>query len=629
MSRPRAKQQPAEPSGPFQTLVVRNPFLYEMEEFKRLAGRCAEAGVTHLTFTEIERSYWEIDDPRDPYIHWSVVHTSMLKLFPPEVLKDWAPRDYVKRAREVIAARAAILKETGLKGATFLYDPMYWPESAFRRRPDLRGPRVDHPERCLHPRYAPCIDHPETLAFYRDAFRGLQELSGGALDLVIIRTNDSGTGFCWSNVYNGQNGPEECRHVSPFQRINRFLGECLSGMEEAGGKGRIYLGGGAIAGPDLDLFVKTLPDRCGYYAHGRANKGGERILTGFQSNFSLYPIRGVPNPVETLDKLAGCYERGWRDVVLYTCPAMYGNDWEGDAQTLKMIEAFNRRPCAGLPAMAALSRDTAAGLFGEENAEDVADAWWSLFHASELLQQSDVGTHGFYVFLTVIAQRWLTRPLVVFPERLTPEEKAHYQPWLFQANPAHEALDLLDLEPTRLVDGAGSLEYFNRLMDKGVEKYARARRKLRDALARGAERAPGIEQELRSMEVLMCFLKNMKNSVNFQIQVEQLRAMQAFRNSDPALAQRPRALTRATVDAAHRRVEINQTLRSEMDNALRLASLLEQDPSRFMETAPARDKETPFLLGADIAAALRRKVEIMQAHVLEVDELIGMREASA
>ncbi|MFA7230787.1 MAG: hypothetical protein WC071_05915, partial [Victivallaceae bacterium] len=157
-------------SNTFDTIIVRSPFVDEFDQYDKLAEECAKAGVTHVTFTEIERSFWELDDPDDPYLQWSIVHTGIFKIFPPELLKNWTPEDYAKQAQEVIARKAQILKKHGLKGAVFLYDPMWWPEDIFLKYPHLRGPRVDQPRRCVHPRFAPCVDQPEVLEMYQHAF---------------------------------------------------------------------------------------------------------------------------------------------------------------------------------------------------------------------------------------------------------------------------------------------------------------------------------------------------------------------------------------------------------------------------------------------------------------------------
>lgn len=608
----------------FNTIILRNPFVEDMEKFREFAKRSAEAGVTHLTFTELERSYWEIDDPADPYLNWSIVHTSMLKIFPPDILKDWVPAEYARRAREMISERALILKEAGLKGASFLYDPMYWPEEAYQRRPDLRGPRTDMPERCIHPRYSPCIDHPELLSFYRDSFRSLYDLSGGVLDIIIIRTGDSGAGVCWSDLYNGANGPEKCRNKRMQDRIGGFMRESLSGIQKSGGKTRMFIGGGKLL-DSIPELISGMPESGGFYSHARTGKGGERILSGFHSNFSLYPVKGIPNPAEILDRLSDCHRLGWKDIVLFTCPALYGNDWDGDVPAINTIASFLRRPVAGRSGKISLLRKVAEDIHGSANADDVLDAWLNIHEGAEFMKAADIGTGGFFIFLTSLAQRWLTRPLVVFPENLTEDEKSYYKPYLFQANPAHESPDLLDLEPTRVVEGEGSLQLFNQVFDAGLSKYTSALAKLQKAsVLSGA--GTGLPEQVSALQILICILRNIRNCVNFQVKIERLKNISSMEKEYCSKFIPHKAMRRAMVESRWERAEINRLLRAEIDNSLELAGLLEGGGLDLIETASLNHQQTAFLLGPKLVEDLHKKTGIMMDHIAEIDQLIGFRE---
>ncbi|HPN84825.1 MAG TPA: hypothetical protein PK821_05755 [Victivallales bacterium] len=609
----------------FNTIVLRNPFVEDMKKFREFANRSADAGVTHLTFTEIERSYWEIDDPADPYLNWSIVHTSMLKIFPPEILKDWVPTEYAKRAREMISERASILKEAGLKGASFLYDPMYWPEEVFQRRPDLRGPRTDMPERCIHPRYSPCIDHPEVLSFYRDSFRSLYDLSGKILDLIIIRSGDSGAGVCWSDLYNGANGPEKCRNIRMQDRIGRFMRESLSDIQKVGGETRIFIGGGKFLDSVAEL-ISGMPEAGGFYSHARTGKGGERILSGFHSNFSLYPVKGIPNPLETLDRLSSCHELGWKDIVFFTCPALYGNDWDGDLPVINTISSFLRRPVTSRSEKIALLRKVAGDIHGSENADDVLDAWLNISEGADFMKAADIGTGGFFIFLTSLAQRWLTRPLVAFPENLSEDERSYYKPYLFQANPAHESPDLLDLEPARIIEGAGGLQLFNQVFDAGFSKYNSALAKLRRASVRSGADSE-LAKQVHAIQILICILRNIKNCVNFQIKIERLKNIASMEKEYCSKFIQHKAMRRAMIESRWERVEINRLLRAEIDNSLELAGLLEGRGIELIETASLSNQQTAFLLGVNLAEDLHKKTKIMMNHIAEIDQLIGFMES--
>lgn len=602
---------------PFNTLIIRNPFVDELDRFEALAANCKKSGVTHLTYTEVEPSLWEIDDPNDPYLHWSVVHTSMFKIFVPDRLKGWVPEAYAKRQRSLIEQRAKVLKQHGLKGAAFMYDPIYWPESVFRAYPEFRGPRVDAPHSCVHPRYAPCVDHPEVLKMYQEAFHNLQDLSDGVLDLLILRSNDSGTGFCWTHLYNGPNGPERCKHISHEQRVSTFLKACRDGMDRAGEKkSRVYLGGGSVGGPTPARLALSLPENCGYYAHPSANLGGERILSGFLSLFSLFPVRWIGSPAEVLEQLSTAYQKKWTDMVLFTCPAIFGNDWEANPEVLKVIELFNRNPQVRLVDKMQIGKEAATELYGAAHANDMVEAWWNIYQAALVLSKSTIGIANL-IFWGTLAQRWLTRPLVTFPERLTPEEKAHYQPYLFQANANHDSLDPLDQEPRRQFDGAKNLAYFNKNFDQAVGYYRNAAERVQAVVDGGGDRDGTLAKQLTSFQLLFCILKNIRNTINFQIEREVLEAK---------IGGRETFTHEESGELKLNKVFLDTLIRSEIDNSLQLADLLESAEGReCLYVSASVEGETPIMLGPEVPQALRRKVEIMLDHVVDVDEWIGYR----
>ncbi len=609
--------------APFAKLIVRSPFVDEYDRYADLAGRCAAAGVTHLTFTEIERSLWEIDDPADPYLHWSVVHTSLFKIFPPALLQDWVPADYAARARESIARRAAILKDAGLKGAVFLYDPMYWPERVFQRHPELRGPRVDQPLICKNPRYAPCTDRPEVLEMYREGFKNLAELARGVLDVVIIRTNDSAAGFCWSRLYNGPNGPMHCRNIHIMDRASRFLAEARAGTSNAVEfyiQSARFTGGGAH---ERACFLNHLPEGCGDYIHGAGNTPGGRTVAGQPTDATLFPVRGLPNPAEILDKLSAAFAAGVQQPVLFTRPTMYGNNWEGESVITDFIAAFNRAPGAGPMAQVRLAAGVAERRYGAEAVEDAVAAWWRLHAAGKALARisPDLGV----IFLGSLGQRRLTRPFVVFPERLTPTERADYEPFIFSVDKNPPRIDLLDDQTTRLVEDEEHLARYNKDFAEAVREYAAAGNSFHKAHA--CRPHADFQAAMTGLEILQCLLRNVQNCVNFQVRLDGLRQFLERESSRvPARAtdHYRRSESTSLEELRQRRAELLGIMRDEMDNCRALADLLgRHSDAMIMASEPAG--ETPFMLGPGVEGALRRKADTMQRHMLELDEFAGWR----
>ncbi len=142
--------------------------------FEHNAARAKQLGATHILITEdIPPALWEMDSPGDPYPAWYMYHPGLLKIFPPAALEKYVDKAYAEKIAALFQARCEVLRRLGLKAAYGANEPHVLPEAFFMDHPDLRGPRVDHPNRSRVPRFAPCVDRPETLAFYREALHKL------------------------------------------------------------------------------------------------------------------------------------------------------------------------------------------------------------------------------------------------------------------------------------------------------------------------------------------------------------------------------------------------------------------------------------------------------------------------
>ena len=59
-----------------------------LEEFRLLARRAAEAGATHVFITDLHKSRWQWDMNRaDPYPNWGMNVDTLFKIIVPEPLK--------------------------------------------------------------------------------------------------------------------------------------------------------------------------------------------------------------------------------------------------------------------------------------------------------------------------------------------------------------------------------------------------------------------------------------------------------------------------------------------------------------------------------------------------------------
>ncbi len=461
---------------------------------------------------------------------------------------------------------------------------------------------------------------------YRDGFKNLAELAQGVLDVVIIRTNDSATGFCWSRLYNGPNGPLHCRKIHIFDRLRRFLEAARAGVSNTAEfyiQGERFTGGGA---PERACFLNHMTEGCGDYTHGAGNTPGGRTVAGQPTDATLFPVRGLPNPAEILDKLSAAFAGGIQQPVFFTRPTMYGNSWEGESVITDVIAAFNRAPGVGPVAQVRLAAGVAEQRYGAAASEDAVAAWWHLHAAGKALARisPDLGV----IFMGSLGQRRLTRPFVAYPERLTPEERADYEPFIFSVEKNPPRIDLLDDQTTRLVEDEEHLARYNKDFAEVLREYAAACNRFKKAHA--CRPHADFQSAMAGLEILQGLLRNVRNCVNFQVRLDAWRQFTTDESS--------RAPTRMTDHyrrapspfleiLRQRRAELLGIMRDEMDNCRALAALLDGHPDAMVMAADPAG-ETPFMLGPGTAAALRRKADTMQRHILELDEFTGWRKTA-
>ncbi len=91
----------------------------------------------------------------------------------PRSCSPTSTRPGLRRTAALVVARCQILQKYGLKGIWNSDEPQELPEAFFQAHPELRGPRVDQPNRARVARFAPSVDEPETLRLYRDALKAM------------------------------------------------------------------------------------------------------------------------------------------------------------------------------------------------------------------------------------------------------------------------------------------------------------------------------------------------------------------------------------------------------------------------------------------------------------------------
>ncbi len=577
-----------------------------IEEFRAFARKAAELGATHVYISDLPKSrwLWELDRD-DPYPNWGMLVASIFKVVIPPELKDFLPAEYSRKNLEIIRQRSAVLKELGLKAAFLGKEPAYLPESVYQAYPDWRGPRCEHPRRSRHAYYAPCIDRPEVLAMYRRAVAEICRVA--PIELFSFLTNDSGSGICWSvSLYPGQNGPAWCQSRPYADRVVGFLSTIQDGARDAGLEDEVSFayGSGYISQAEITAVIPYL--RPGQAINGKTRDG---LTPSNAVGFSFYdswtnPVLGIPQVFRVAEQLQAAANDERANINVLFCQP-------DSPELFALLHEFQKSPFRALMGRMQAVRAAAAKMAGEDNAEALMGIWEKIDRAVGAVRS----TGGDPIMLVgTINQRWITRPLVPFPMELKPEEKDYFRKFQFQANTEEEAADLMNLQGFELINGfSGSLLASNLLnqainhLESALKDIARLRENVSDKKA--------LELLELRLKVLVCFYRNARNTIQYQDILDRT-----------DYEHPPKEENIYPMDGDQKLREIQNVTRNEIDNINELIGLLESSPVPLVEVAPSMSEEDIFLVGPNIVEQLRKKVQIMLRHQLDVYRLYRRRQ---
>jgi len=575
----------------------------DLAEFESFVQQAKKLGATHIDVaTNLPLAMWQFDTPGDPYPAWMMRMAGILKMCPPDELKPYIPADYSAAVMQVLQDRCKVLRRYGLKGYFFNNEPQVLPEAVFRDHPLWRGPRVDQANRSRVPRFAPCVDNPEVLELYRQA---TAEWINRCPEIEIINflTTDSGSGLCWSRgLYPGRNGNTLYKDRPMAERVIGFMKALREGATAGGGHLEVHM---RPIHP-REWMIPTFEDPDGI-AHrldkGMAIKNMEGpeatdFMTGAGVHWEwsfFYPVVGIPQPVPFVRRLHGVNQSEAPRLSIHVEP--YAKDLY-----LQAFELFSQSPTTDEISQLQLLKKLAAKEVGQENAAKLLSLWLALDEAVK--STGPVQIH--HPFMAGgIHQRWITRPLVPFPEELTTQEKAHYRKYLFQARSEKHANNLIDLSATQVYGGWSGKFFVSESFLRFESQVNRARELLRDILEKLKGPAKGRYQllDLR-LRAALCLAQTCRNVVSYQAQLDRVRQLDIKPFDHPVLG---------TQSSWDRQLMIN-TARAEIDNAAVLIDILQSSSEPILDMAPTKEEETIRLLGPDLVQQLHKKINIMNAH---------------
>ena len=584
------------------TFVVNTPIrdLAEYRQLARIASRLKRHGHVEVNISALaEKARHDVPAGGSPWHEYAACNPTPAQFFPDDLLAPYLPEPFVRRNRELLLAKASILREMGLGAAFWSYEPNFLPEAFFAAHPSLRGPRTDHPRRSRRAEFAPCIDLPESREM---TSRMVAQLAKHVPELgtYFFKTNDAGPGLCWSDwQYSGPNGPAACRHRPVGQRVRGLVEAILQGGERAGAELTVHLTGNFTPG-ELHSIEADLPPRSFCRETRRASIN---ISSGADI---CYPVRGVLDVIDVLQPLQRLRGDQLR-AIFVDLRSYYDRGYERLDTSEKIIEAidtFLARPAFGPIALLELARGLCQAWVGAERADLLFEALHDLHEALNYKRAALPHVSAIY---GAVSLRYLTRPLLALPQKLTAHEESYFLPHVFNACPQRARNDYIDLHGTRLVPQWMSLD----AADPRVWPIASVRARL-CAVAMKLQRVGDIDGgHWRRMATGLRIYGNMLRSCGNFFAVQVIRDRNAAR-FDAAPARPPAQSS----DSGHPDLGLlNEIMRDELDNAAETASLLRTADGLDVIThaRQAQDEDT-FLLGPDLLAQIERKQQLMRDH---------------
>jgi hypothetical protein len=586
----------------------------DLAEFERKAVLCEELGATHVVITEgLPPAAWEFDKD-DPYPAWYMHHASLLTIFPPKDFLPFVDKDYADKVSVILEKRCAILRKLGLKAVWNANEPAVMPEAFFTAHPELRGPRIDQPNRSRKARFAPSVDEPETLRMYRESMQLLLKRCP-EVELFNWVTTDAGSGFDWApSLYPGINGNSNYKDRPMSERVSGFLINAQQAARDAGHEIAINLNPIEprqwmipTFSPDvLQAIVRLLPR--GLALEGKEGPDGRPFAGGGAGGGGggiFYPVVGIVVP--SFNPVGGSNGTTAQTPVRVVINL-------GDTTTMD----FNYRllkATRGVPMRTLLERITALRAFavsevGEDQADNLIEAWSALNDAERNLNILNFG--GMLRFGHVL-NRWITRPMVPFPEELTADEKKDYRQFLFQAKGEDQADDLIDIQAMRMYEGWGAKMLFQRTIEltqpqmrTAVSRVERIRDAAKDEAARKQWNLTA-----KRLQAVIYLLQSANNMVAYQAQLDRVKNLGAKPEANPVLG------TQSNWD----RTDLMETARKEIDTMVNIERLLDSTKEPILDLAPTPAEETIMRLGPNVAIQLKHKIDTMNAHWRDYDRL--------
>ena len=571
-------------------------------------------------------------DPNDSWLRFVMQNSAMMKVVETPLMAQVISKSHREKNAALLAAKSEILARHGLGGITGFLEPQILPASFYAARPDIRGPRCDQPCVAMNPYYAPCIDHPEVLAHYREATRKILEIAP-SITTITIWTNDSGGGICWcSGLYPDPNGPESCRLIPMGLRIRKWMQAILAGAADAGRKIEVYFNPTHFSKPERYDVIDNLPPRAGLFAGARGwpnvpfepgdarenverlHRAGRKALIGLDptASYPLLPVIEPPLVYFILDRIREIAGLGL-DVTSMggISPSTGGTE---TVTTAAALSGAMRAPKSWTDIerrAARIARDHVGGALGGV----LLSAWRDVDMAFRVWPNNADTNHMLYPYYSILADRWLTRPLVPAPQVLTDAERAYYM------KGRHLSANRADVDSFFINEGEKNYEtaefkWALAMYDEMMLYMDRAVAALRD----GAQEALTVAPEFRErfilqrgrIEMLRAVWRTQRNvlrcgsTIEFFTGDKKEQYLHGVRRDESFLE-----------PGTYRRLFL-EAMDDEIENCREMTRLMAESPAPLIATG---EPESSFVLSSKLADQFAEKIAVMERHKGDIDIL--------
>jgi hypothetical protein len=252
-------------------------------------------------------------------------------------------------------------------------------------------------------------------------------------------------------------------------------------------------------------------------------------------------------------------------------------------------------------------RQQAVAEVGEEQADNLMQVWDSISYVERSLNTLNFG--AMLRFGHVLA-RWIDRPMVPFPEELTPDEKKDWEPYLFQARTEQQALNLVDIQGMDMYQGWGAKMIFQRVIELDVPQMQSAINLVQGFEADAKDDASKHRWELfgKRLDAALCLLQSADHMVSYQAHLDRVRELHLKPDPNPPLG----------TGSDWARTDMMELARKEIDTMAHLRQLILSTKEPIIETS---EEETIMALGPNIAEQIKDKIDTMNRHWRDYDRI--------